>query len=533
MGAKGNRKEQTPPSTGGGPPPALAHLLQQGIARHQSGNTADAELAYRQVLEALPQQPDALHLLGVCRHQNGDHESAVDLIRRSVKRNPKNPDAYSNLGAALNALGQADEAAKCFHKAAQLNPKLLDAHVNLAILSARRGADEQAIRSYRAAHKLNAAEPKYRLRLAELYLKREKCSDATDWFERYLAIKPNDAAAHSNAAFAYEQLDRWEAAETHYRQAVALDSDKPEFANNLANVLRRAGKAEEAEALFETVLAMETSQWEDLSHYAGALFNCGKLSKALALYETLTLERPDDAELHRAFGRALMWAGKHADAEAPLRRTVKLDPDLHRAWIDLAHCLLHQRKIEDAIEALGAIPPRSECYLDSCLDLCLVYAETDDLNRACEAARIAAAHPDFKTSMYIKPYTVFREACAFEDIELLPGSIAELDDGSVANWANGFLSLLVSAGTAEEIDELATLHRRWGEELVKKIAGIRCPPSRLAGVAARYGLASCHRISSGTRLRGSFSRYSRTTTRTCSTSSVIPPRKILGTTCRG
>ena len=237
MGSSGRHKKQAPPATTGGSPQALTLLLQQGIAQHQNGNTAAAELAYQQVLEALPQQPDALHLMGVCRHQNGDHEAAVEFIQRSVKRNPKNADAYSNLGAALNALGKAEEAAKCFQKAAKLNPKLLDAHVNLAILSARRGADDQAIRSYRTAHKLNPAEPKYMLRLAELFLKREKGSEAADWFQRYLAIRTDDADAHNNAAFAHEQLERWDEAEAHYRQAVTLDPGKPEFANNLAGGL--------------------------------------------------------------------------------------------------------------------------------------------------------------------------------------------------------------------------------------------------------------------------------------------------------
>jgi predicted O-linked N-acetylglucosamine transferase (SPINDLY family) len=458
---------------------ALTVLLQQGIAQHQSGNTAAAELAYQQVLDALPKQPDALHLMGVCRHQNGDHEAAVEFIQQSVKRNPKNPDAYSNLGAALNALGKTDEAATCFQKAAKLNPKLLDAHVNLAILSARRGADDQAIRSYRTAHKLNPAEPKYMLRLAELFLKREKFSDAADWFQRYLAIKTDDADAYNNAAYACQQLERWDEATAHYRQAVTLDPTKPEFANNLANILRRTGMVEEAETIFEAVLGMDPSRWEDRSHYAGALFNCGMLDKALDLYESLARERSDDAELHQNFGRALLWAGKYVDAEAPFRKTVQLDPHLHSAWIHLAHCLLHQRKIDDAIEALSAIPEQSNNYLAACLDLCLVYAGSDRLDQACEAARKVVAHPDFKPSMYVKPYTVFREACALEDIAQLPGSIADVDDSSLMTWANGFLELLVGADTNEQIGNLANLHRRWGAGLVKRIAGDVLPAVEL------------------------------------------------------
>ena len=56
--------------------------LQAAWQHHQSGNLHQAEQIYRQVLEANPQHPRALHLLGLLGLQAGRHQAAIDLINR-------------------------------------------------------------------------------------------------------------------------------------------------------------------------------------------------------------------------------------------------------------------------------------------------------------------------------------------------------------------------------------------------------------------------------------------------------------------
>lgn len=481
-----------PPGGSGGAPNAVSGLLLQALQHHRAGDLAGAAASCQRVLECAPEQPDALHLLGVLHHQSGDHRKAAELIGRSIRRNPRNAEAHSNLGAALSGAGDLDGAAKSFQRAIKLDPRSAGAYANLAALSVRRGTDKDAIRNFRAAHRLSPGEPRFIRRLAELYLKHEQFEEAVEWFGRYLSLAPDDAEAHNNAAFALQRLDRLEDAEAHYRRAMALDPDKPEFGNNLAGVLQRQGRAAEADALFSRVLEMDPLRWEDLSHYAGALFNNGCIEKALALYESLTLESPSNAALHRDFGVALCQSGRNDDAKAALRRALNLDASLDGARIELARCLLRDREIEPAVAALQAIPRESDSYLTACLDLCLIFAGTDRLDEACAFAREAARHSHFRASMFVKPYTVFRKACAFEDIEALPGCMAEVNDHSLSTWANVFLELLVAADTEEGISELAALHRRWGDKIMKSVGANPLPPTGPArgGPRIRLGFVS-------------------------------------------
>ena len=470
------QRRGVPPGGSGGAPNAVSGLLLQALQHHRAGDLAGAAASCQRVLECAPEQPDALHLLGVLHHQSGEHGKAAELIGRSVRRNPRNAEAHSNLGAALSAAGDLDGAAKSFQRAIKLDPRSAGAYANLAALSVRRGADEDAIRNFRAAHRLSPREPRFIRRLAELYLKHEQFGEAADWFGRYLAFAPDDAEAHNNAAFALQRLDRIEDAEAEYRRAMALQPDKPEIGNNLASILQRLGRTEEADEIFARVLAADPRQWEDLSHYAGALFNNGSAEKALALYETLTLERPDDAELHRAFGTALVHTGRTDEAVPVLRRALRLEPDRDEVRISLAHCLLRVRKIDEAIDALTSVRPSSSGYLDALLDLCLVYSGAGRLEEACAAARAAAAHPDFTSSMFVKPYTVYRSACAFDDLEALPASMAEVRDEDLATWAGLFVELLAHADTPDRIGDLVALHRRWGDAAVKAAAADPLPP---------------------------------------------------------
>ena len=85
-------------------PQALAIALRH----HQSGNLQQAEQIYRQILQAEPNHPDALHLLGVIAHQLGENEVAIRYIDKAISVNPSDPNFHINLGAAYQAFGRLD-----------------------------------------------------------------------------------------------------------------------------------------------------------------------------------------------------------------------------------------------------------------------------------------------------------------------------------------------------------------------------------------------------------------------------------------
>src|SRR5438046_1856439 len=80
------------------PPFDSGRILAEAAAAHRAGRLADAEAAYRNILDAVPDHADALHLLGLVRHQLNDHETGAQLIERAIAINPSAAFYYSNLG---------------------------------------------------------------------------------------------------------------------------------------------------------------------------------------------------------------------------------------------------------------------------------------------------------------------------------------------------------------------------------------------------------------------------------------------------
>ena len=53
------------------------------------------------MLDAVPDQPDALHLLATVTRESGRTDLAVDLYRRLLRRHPAIPIAHNSLGNLL------------------------------------------------------------------------------------------------------------------------------------------------------------------------------------------------------------------------------------------------------------------------------------------------------------------------------------------------------------------------------------------------------------------------------------------------
>src|SRR3979409_391375 len=67
---------------------SVPKAIQAALEHHQAGRLSQAEAHYRQILQAEPNHPDALHNLGVMASQVGKHEIAVELIGKAISANP-------------------------------------------------------------------------------------------------------------------------------------------------------------------------------------------------------------------------------------------------------------------------------------------------------------------------------------------------------------------------------------------------------------------------------------------------------------
>jgi cytochrome c-type biogenesis protein CcmH/NrfG len=77
----------------------------------------------------------------------------------------------------------------------------------------------------------------------------------------------------------------------------------------------------------ETSIAENPGDVDSMVVLAEVLANSGRISESIPWFERAVEQRPEDATLRLAFGRALQRAGNDYDAELQLKRAVDLAPD--------------------------------------------------------------------------------------------------------------------------------------------------------------------------------------------------------------
>jgi tetratricopeptide (TPR) repeat protein len=230
----------------------LQQTMKVAVRHHTAGRLDKAEALYRQVLQAEPENPVALHLLGVVAHQSGDDARAAGLISKAIARKPDYADAHSNLGNVLQRMGRLEDALASFHKAVILTPDLAEAHNNVGSALKALGRLEEAAESYHLA----------------------------------VALRPDFAEAYSNYGAVLHDLGRRNEALTCFRQAVALRPGYAEAHGNLAGLLREQGQADEAAACYRQALALDPSNASTQANLAG-LYLSAFDDDGLAIAESL------------------------------------------------------------------------------------------------------------------------------------------------------------------------------------------------------------------------------------------------------
>ena len=261
------------------------NLLQKALAFHQTGQLAQAQEIYEEILAIQPNNAEALHLLGIIAYQTQNHQRAVDLIYQAVTLFPDNAAYYSNRGLAQHGLNKYNAAIASYDRAISIHQDYAEAWYNRGLALQELKQLDAATASYDRAIELKAdyAEAFFTRGLVMQDLKRH--DEAVISYDRAIAIKPDYAEAWSSRGNALIDLKQHEAALISYEKAIEFKPDYAVAWSNRGNALLEIKQYEAAKASYEKAIELAPD-------YAEAWFNRGimlsdlkELEAALLCYE--------------------------------------------------------------------------------------------------------------------------------------------------------------------------------------------------------------------------------------------------------
>ncbi|MDB5734890.1 MAG: repeat-containing protein [Alphaproteobacteria bacterium] len=314
--------------------------LSQAIAFHQTGNLADAERLYVEVMRAAPREAAAPHLLGVVRAQQGRNGEALELIGAALKLKPDAPEMLSNHGNVLKTLGRFAEALASYDRALAVKPDYVAALAKRAQVLRDLGRLDEALAASDAALKMNPgfaeAHSNHGVILSDL----GRHDEALASYDRALAMAPQFPDVWNNRALTLKAVKRLAEALANAERAVALHAGFAEAWNNRGIILFDLKRTGEAIASYDRALVLQPGYAEALNNRAVALAALKRFAESLADCDRAVLLRPAFADALYNRGNALSELGRPEDALVSYEQALAADPAHPNALSGLANAAL-------------------------------------------------------------------------------------------------------------------------------------------------------------------------------------------------
>jgi len=312
----------------------LATALERA-AQFLRSDPAKAIEQAREILRAVPQQPQATLILASALRRSGELSGALRELDALVKRHPQAVQAWLELGMVFAAQGATRKSVAALSQATKLDPGRTEAWQVLAEQYLLLGNETAA--NTATAQQIKSATKDPALLEAASALCDNKLAVAERILKDFLKTKPTNAAAIRMLAEVAARLGRYGDAETLLARCLALAPRFTVARHNYAIVLNRQNKSQEALAQVEMLLREDPNKPAYRALKGAALGQIGEYAKAIACYESVLRTHPNQPRAWLSYGHALKAVGRQRDCIAAYRKTVELAPTLGEAYFSLAN----------------------------------------------------------------------------------------------------------------------------------------------------------------------------------------------------
>ena len=302
-------------------------IISAASSAYDQGRYAETDALCRQILQAIPDHFDALHLLGLCVQQGGRLEEAQQLLERAIAIDPRSHEAHSNLATVYFVLQKYDAARACQEKAIALKPNFAPALMGLGNALLQMNLPEQAIEMYDRAVRLKPdyADALCNRGLAELAM--GQFDRARQSFERTLLFQPRHAEALVGKGVVSLELKHYDEADAALAAALAIRPGSPKVLAHRGRLNLALSRPAQAAADFDAALALAPKLEVALRGKAEVALSMGNTAQAILACKTLLEENPRSAIALALLSACFANQGEMAAAIEHLDAALAIAPD--------------------------------------------------------------------------------------------------------------------------------------------------------------------------------------------------------------
>ncbi len=251
---------------------AVAGLLANAAALHQTGQIADAIRLYQEVMRRDSLNFDAIYLQGMAAHQLGQSQLAEKLMRLAITVRPDSAPALNELGHILKEKGELAQSLDRYVAVLRLCPDSVATQVNVAMVLSDMGHMHEAMQYCQVGLSLKPDFVPAHVLLGRMHHQRDDLHSALDSFSRAHCLAPDDIEVLNLLAVICIEMGRPDEARPYLSKMLVLCPDSAlaisemEVVNSLVRddasakeALYNAGLVDQAEKLAREELSRNNS----------------------------------------------------------------------------------------------------------------------------------------------------------------------------------------------------------------------------------------------------------------------------------
>ncbi len=319
------------------------------LSNLRSGKRIEAKEIYQQILQQIPNHPDALRGLGMIA---GEEEN--------------------QLAEAYLKSGKIDLAIATVHRTLQLYPDYAVAYKTLGNIYLKQGQENLALDAYQKSVELDPNFAEGLANIGSVYYKKGQLDQAINYYQKAININPNIAGFYSNMAKVLEEQGRHYESLTFQEMArqipinaslaIAEQTQKPNFNQpgefrlksdpvsiEVAEKYLAQGNLIAALSTIEQVIAIAPYDGIAYKVLGNIYLHQGQNSDAINAYTKAIQLKPDFAEAYGNIGNIHYRNQNWEEAKKYYQKAIEIKPDIAGFYWNLGKVLQRQEKFEEAI----------------------------------------------------------------------------------------------------------------------------------------------------------------------------------------